>query len=349
MKPTQILSTVAITAACALGAVPAAASAATTDVSQASSENWSGYVVGGSSNSSTTAKSFKTVSGSWVVPTAKCTTTSGTSYSAFWVGLGGAGQTEALEQAGTEANCSSTGQASYYAWYELVPSAPVKVDLAVHPGDHISTHVTVDGTAVTVSVANETTGQTFSKNLTMSNPDTSSAEWIAEAPSACDGSISQCTPLPLTDFGKVSFTSSSATTTDGHTGTISDPEWSADAVSLTPGAGTSGFQGASLDSSDSSSGAATPSSLSSDGSSFSVAYSSDGLSAASTSGAGSGQAQGYGGSGYGYGGSGYGYGYGDGHGQTYGYGGGYGDSTGGYGSYGSGGLSDGGYSVVIVG
>ena len=215
--------------------MPVAASAATTDVSQASSENWSGYVVGSSADSAGSAKSFKTVSGSWVAPTAKCTTTTGSSYSAFWVGLGGAGQTEALEQAGTEANCSSTGQASYYAWYELVPSAPVKVDLAVHPGDHISTHVTVDGTAVTVSVANETTGQTFSKNLRMSNPDTSSAEWIAEAPSACDGSVSQCTPLPLTNFGSVSFTSSSATTSDGHTGTISDPDWSADAVSLTPG------------------------------------------------------------------------------------------------------------------
>ena len=39
----------------------------------------------------------------------------------------------------------------------------------------------------------------------MSNPDTSSAEWIAEAPSQCDGSGS-CQPLPLADFGTVQFT-----------------------------------------------------------------------------------------------------------------------------------------------
>ena len=89
---------VPITAACALGAVPAAASAATTDVTQASSENWSGYVAGGS-QTLRHSQIVQDVSGSWVAPTAKCTTTTGGSYSAFWVGLGGAGQTEALEQA----------------------------------------------------------------------------------------------------------------------------------------------------------------------------------------------------------------------------------------------------------
>ena len=183
-------------------------------------------------------------------------------------------------------------------------------------------------------MANETTGQSFSKTLTMSNPDVSSAEWIAEAPSAVTARCGSARRCRSPNFGTVSFTSSSATTTDGHTGTISDPEWSAAAVSLTPGAGISGFEGASLDSSATSSGAATPSSLSSDGSSFSVVYSSDGSGAASSTGVGSGQAQGYGGGGYG--GSGYGqgdgygggYGGGNGYGQSYGYGGGgYGQAT----------------------
>jgi len=270
---------------------PRTAAAASADVQQASSENWSGYVAGGSSDSSGTQ--FKSVSGSWVAPTATCTTSAGggngATYSAFWVGLGGAGQTQALEQAGTETNCSGSGQPSYYAWYELVPSAPVRVNLAVNPGDHISTRVTVEGTTVNVSVSNQTTGQSFSKQLTMSNPDVSSAEWIAEAPSSCDSSLGNCTPLPLTNFGTVNFTSSSATTTDGHTGSISDPNWSMAAVSLTPGAGSSGFQGVDL-TTGGNSGAATPSSLSSDGSSFSVAYSAG---AGSTSTSTSGQGDGY--------------------------------------------------------
>jgi hypothetical protein len=334
MKPTRMILTLAATAACALGAA-STASAASADVQQASSENWSGYVAGGSSSSSSTQ--FKSVSGSWVAPTAKCTSSArggnGAAYSAFWVGLGGAGQTQALEQAGTEANCSASGQAGYYAWYELVPAAPVRINLAVHPGDHISTRVTVEGTAVDVSVSNQTTGQSFSKQSTMSNPDVSSAEWIAEAPSSCDGSGS-CTPLPLTNFGTVDFTSASATTTDGQTGSISDSNWSTAAVSLTPGAGSAGFEGVDL-AAGQSSGSATPSSLSSDGSSFSVAY------AASASGAGagtSGQGYGYGGGdGYGYGNPGYGGGN-----PGYGNGGGYGYGGAGYG-YGYGGWSDGGY------
>jgi hypothetical protein len=344
MKPTRIILTLAATAACGLGAA-STASAASADIQQALSGNWSGYVADSLSSSSSDTR-FKGASGSWVAPTAKCTSVdgSGATYSAFWVGLGGAGQTQALEQAGTETNCSSSGQASYYAWYELVPAAPVRIRLAVHAGDHISTRVTVEGMAVDVSVSNQTTGGSFSKQLTMSNPDVSSAEWIAEAPSSCDSSLGNCTPLPLTNFGTVKFTSASATTTDGHTGSISDSRWSTAAVSLTPGADSAGFEGVDL-ASVQSSGSATPSSLSSDGASFSVAYSAGATGAStSTGGQGYGSGDGYGGGdpgygdggGYGYGGGG-GYGYGDAAGYGYGYG------YGGAGSGGSGGWSDGGY------
>ena len=69
----------------------------------------------------------------------------------------------------------------------------------------------------------------------MSNPDTSSAEWIAEAPSA-ESQDSSYQVLPLADFGKVTFTNASATS-DGHTGTISDPNWSLQQVQLTSPSG----------------------------------------------------------------------------------------------------------------
>ncbi len=118
-------------AAATLFAVPAA-SAAT--VPAASSENWAGYVASGNST-------FTRVAGSWVQPSANAT--SGDGDSAFWVGLGGDSQSGSLEQVGTQADVAN-GQTIYYAWYELVPSAPVKLSLAIHPGDHISASVAVE-------------------------------------------------------------------------------------------------------------------------------------------------------------------------------------------------------------
>jgi hypothetical protein len=381
MNAKRIIPISAATVACALGAVPAWTSAASADVQQAESANWSGYVVSGSSSSGS-GKQFSSVSGSWVQPAVKCTGASDDS--AFWVGLGGAdesgggasgsgsgdgpgfgggsgvgqpsagsSQSDSLEQAGTEADCSTSGAASYFAWYELVPAAPVRMDLAIGAGDHITTKVTISGSNMVVNMSDQTTGQSTTKTVPTNNPDVSSAEWIAEAPSQCDGSGS-CTPLPLSNFGTVDFTGASATTTDGHTGSISDSEWSAAAVQLNPESASSGFDSSAQFASTGSSGAATPSTLSSDGSSFSVAYASSGAQSTSTGvgngngggstgsgdpgyGNGGGSGYGYGGGGGGGGGSGYGYGdggsgYGDG-GYGYGYGGGagygYGDGGGG--------------------
>jgi hypothetical protein len=331
-KRKRVIPIIAVAAACA--AVPAASWAAT-DVQPASSENWSGYVTSPSGSGT----SYRSVSGGWVAPTATCT--SGQSYSAFWVGLGGSGEGSTLEQTGTEADCSATGTAGYFAWYELVPAAPVKVSLAVHPGDQMSGRVTVDGTSVTVSISDRTTGQAFTRTLTMDNPDVSSAEWIAEAPSACDQTESSCSPLPLTDFGKVTFTGATTTTTDGHAGSISDAQWSTAALSLSASGEGSGIGDARFTSLDASSAGATPSALSGDGSSFSVAWSAA-ASGQSTQTSGAGGGDGYGGgygSGSGYGGgSAYGYGggsaYGYGGGSVYGYSGGdgYGYDSGGYAS-----------------
>jgi hypothetical protein len=334
MKLHRVFATV--TAAAALAGVGAASASADTTGQESVSQNWAGYVAGDSSGST----QFSSVSGSWVQPTAKCG--SGQTYSAFWVGIGGSGSgSGALEQTGTQADCNADGSTEYYAWYELVPAAPVRLDLAIKPGDKITGKVDVDGTNVTVSLSDETTGQSSTKTLQMDNPspDTSSAEWIAEAPSACDGS-GGCQPLPLSDFGTVQFTNASATS-NGHTGTISDSNWSAQPVAL----GSGGVSNVSYDADQSSAGA-EPSSLSSDGSSFSVAYQQTGasVSASGTGGSSGGSGDyGYGDGGYGYGGypgadGGYGYGGypgGDG-GYDYGYPGGYGQYGYGGGGYGYG-------------
>ena len=150
----------------------------------------------------------------------------------------------ALEQAGTEADCAAGGSGQLLRLVragaggagQARPRHPCRRP-DVEPGDGQRQHR--DGHRL----ADQTTGQSATKTLTMDNPDTSSAEWIAEAPSACDQTGS-CSPLALTDFGTVTFTGASATATDGHTGTISDSNWSAAAVQLSPGASDPGMGGA---------------------------------------------------------------------------------------------------------
>jgi Peptidase A4 family len=211
----------------------------------ASSTNWAGYAVSGST--------FTDVKGTWVQPAADCSATGTSSYAAFWIGLGGlSGGNGGLEQVGTESDCRS-GRAVYAAWYELLPDGSLSVSMTISAGDTISAEASVDGAAATLTLADVTTGQTFTTQATPSLLDISSAEWIAEAPSECF-SANRCAQLMLANFGTVEF-SGSSTTANGHVGTISDGSWSATSIELGGGAG-----------------AATPAALSADGSDFTVAF-----------------------------------------------------------------------------
>lgn len=258
----------AVLAAAAAFAIPVAqARAVTTEVTAATSSNWAGYAV--ASSDPATPLSYSGVSGAWVQPTATCTAGSQT-YSAFWVGLGGLSDaSQALEQIGTESDCTASGLATYSVWYELVPAAPVTVKLKLAAGNKITASVAVSGRQVTVKLKNLTRKTSFTKRLTMAAPDVSSVEWIAEAPSACTSS-GDCVPLPLTNFGTVPFSSARATTSDGYIGTISDPGWSATAIVL-QGSGGDGFLqrrfGGISTAAD-----ATPSDLSPNGGAFSVTW-----------------------------------------------------------------------------
>jgi hypothetical protein len=233
------------TAAAAFALPVAEASAA-----PSTSSNWAGYVV--ASADPTVPVTFTSVSGTWVQPAASCSA-SPAAFSAFWVGLGGSSDTsQALEQIGTESDCTADGRAAYSVWYELVPDASVPVKLKLFPGNRISANVTVTGQLVIVKLKNLTRKTSFTKRLFMSAPDVSSAEWIAEAPSTCT-SAGDCRPLPLADFGTVAFTSAQALAA-GHGGTIVDGAWAAAAIEL------QAFTGA------------RPSELSADGGSFSVTW-----------------------------------------------------------------------------
>jgi hypothetical protein len=176
---------------------------------------WAGYVVRAHGGS------FGEVKGSWVQPQIVCNRPG--SSAAFWVGLGGANaDSEALEQVGTSADCSESALVSYSAWYQLFPAPPVELPLTIRPGDSIAAEVAVSGRTVTLALRNLSTGSSFSTERSMRSPETDSAEWIVEAPSAC---FVTCIQLPLADFDRVRFTNSFATA-GAQTGTIRNPAWS---------------------------------------------------------------------------------------------------------------------------
>jgi Peptidase A4 family len=228
-------------------------------VTQHADSNWAGYVV---ASSTTHQVSFSSVSGDWTQPAVNCSAGS-PSDSAYWVGLGGY-TGENLEQVGTSADCSADGQAVYSAWYELVPAAEVAVSMTVEPGDQFSARVAVSGQTVTLSISDLSQKTTVSRQLHMSDPTVTSAEWIAEAPSECDASSDQdCRILPLADFGSVTFTDANVSA-GGRSGSITSGLGSVEALTLeaNPGFGRMFVASADADAS------AEP--LSSSGSSFTV-------------------------------------------------------------------------------
>jgi Peptidase A4 family len=234
-----------------------------------SSANWAGYVV---TQSGTT---YTSVTATWKEPKVSCGATDAGESSAFWVGLGGSSQTsQALEQVGTSADCkATTGSPSYYAWYELVPANSVTTKLVVHPGDTITTSVNVlGGTTIELQLKNRTRHTSFTTKLPYAAPDLTSAEWIAEAPSACDDY--RCSQVPLSNFGTVSFTNIAAIGNSVGGTLTANPGWTNTAISLVPdGNGPGYFPGPDRFAGRvSSTAGAVPGAASSDGRSFAVQY-----------------------------------------------------------------------------
>jgi len=228
-----------MTAVVVLAFGAAAGVAYATELPSQISSNWAGYAAVTGASTRAYARRFTSVEGTWVQPSATCVAGEPT-FSAFWVGIGGYKvSSKALEQVGSEADCSPSGQVTYYAWYEYVPAGPVTIDrVAVSPGDTITATVTVhhDRATVTLTDLTAATSFTHTKLMRSPRPDVSAAEWTAEAPSNCNGN--HCTPLQLTDFGSVDFANATATSigVDGrHAGVIDDPDWIYGAINLQSG------------------------------------------------------------------------------------------------------------------
>jgi Peptidase A4 family len=251
-------------AATGLGFTTMAASAASSV-----SANWAGYALTGTSTTYTSA------TGTWQEPTVTCGPNDAGESSAFWVGLGGYDQSsQALEQLGTSADCNSTtGQPSYYAWYELVPNPSVTIKLKINPGDTVTTSVNIlGGGLVEFQVKDRTRGTVFTRKIAFANPDLTSAEWIAEAPSDCDQY--RCQQIPLSNFGSVSFTKIAAVGNSIGGTLTSNPGWTTTGITLEPNEGRGYFPGPDRFAGNANSTAgAVPSAASADGRSFSVQWS----------------------------------------------------------------------------
>lgn len=263
---------ISLAAAAAAGssnaAHPTRTFASNTAISPQISSNWSGYSI--ISPDETAPVAFTDVTGTWVQPKATCSV-GRLSSSAFWVGIGGYDEnSNSLEQLGTGADCDgNTSVVSNYAWWELVPAGSVRIPLKIKAGDTITAAVLVNGQTITFSLRDVTRNTRFSKVLTTQQPlDTSSAEWIAEAPSDC-GSFGRCRVVPLTNFGTVTF-SKAAAIGNSHPGTLNDPNWTATPIELIADNRAAGFFGQDTD--PISGVGAVPGDVSADGRSFSVSW-----------------------------------------------------------------------------
>ena len=159
------------------------------------STNWSGYVATGSA--------FSSVASDWVQPAGQCGSgASVAKYAAFWVGLDG-DNNNTVEQTGSEVDCVG-GTAHYYAWYEMYPDTAVNFGETIKAGDQLAGSVTYEGSnQFQLTLADSTQGWSKTVTQTMAAATRSSAEIIGEAPCCTAGGA----PLPLTDFGSVSFAS----------------------------------------------------------------------------------------------------------------------------------------------
>jgi hypothetical protein len=198
------------------------------------SNNWSGYVAATNLSQpqpNSVIDSVTEVSGSWIVPTVTGPST-GSTYSAVWVGIDGWGNST-VEQDGTSENVID-GKPVYYAWWEMYSSGMQQpsqriFSMTVEPGDTITASVqyitsgAYAGQFYLSIVDNSRPNDSFSIYASSSQYQSplaqrSSAEWIVEAPTV-SGSIAQ-----VADFSPVTFTNASAVI-NGVTGPINDSNW----------------------------------------------------------------------------------------------------------------------------
>jgi Peptidase A4 family len=169
--------------------------------------NWSGYAA-------TAAKKFNFVSSSFVQPAVTCTGKPNR-WTSQWVGLDGF-STGTVEQTGTFSFCGGKANMTpqYVAWYEMFPAGSVSV-FKVKPGDTINTAVKFAGGKFHISIADATSGKSFSISKGCASCQRASAEWIIERPALCNNSGTKCFITALADFHLATMTKAWASVSGG--------------------------------------------------------------------------------------------------------------------------------------
>jgi hypothetical protein len=168
-----------------------------------SSGNWSGYFASAPSN-----EAFANIEGTFTVPTPSYVPQSGNANEEVgsWVGFDGWNDTT-VEQCGVAAVVESTGQTSYFAWYELYPAQPVELTTDISPGETVSADVEYLGESGGKYNFQFTVGGFTAEANTTTDVSRSTAEWITEAPG---------TPtVTLPNYGIVTFSGDEAAANSG--------------------------------------------------------------------------------------------------------------------------------------
>jgi hypothetical protein len=189
------------------------------------SGNWSGYA-----DVACGTCAIRYVATSFTVPSVNCASSPDGSFVGIFAGLDGI-TSQTVEQVGVEAGCSG-GTASYGAFYEMFPNAPVAFS-GISPGDAISANVYFNSATNRwqLSLTDLTTGGNIA--TTQACPSGSkcrnaSAEVIAEAPSSSTGAI-----LPLVKFGQVNHEAIVVTSRNGTRGGMtSNALWTTDSITM---------------------------------------------------------------------------------------------------------------------
>jgi hypothetical protein len=174
--------------------------------------DWGGYSV--ASDLTNPQPEVTSVNASWTVPLINVSI--GDSFCATWIGIGGQFD-DTLIQAGTEQD-SIGGQATYSAWYELLPYDAVTIDsLSISAGDVVTASISllnVTTNVWSIEIRDITDLQSFQKSV-IYNSSMLSAEWIVERPTINNRFVT------LADFGSVTFTGCTAIIND-QSGSISN-------------------------------------------------------------------------------------------------------------------------------
>ncbi|KKA31244.1 hypothetical protein TD95_002733 [Thielaviopsis punctulata] len=180
-----------------------------TQENEETSTNWAGSVV------KTTG--VTSVTGTFTVPSVSLPE-GANSYELYgataWVGIDGDTGTNSILQTGVDF-LAEGGQTGYEAWFEWYPAASHTFSMDVNAGDVITVTVTAtSSTSGSAVIENHSTGQSVTHSFHDQSVALSQvyAEWIVE-----DFEYGSSL-IPFAEFGSVTFTDSSAQTSQGTVG-----------------------------------------------------------------------------------------------------------------------------------